>query len=167
VTAILVPAYPALLRAGLPVVYCAWVGEPAIGAVIVRTCDDPVVILTGDVHTGGIFANRIAVVHGGAFLSLDLRDPAVRDAAVRALWRKLRPVEPEPLTAPAFGIAPNGHAATDPHWLLYNGDLVARFMAISCFPRIDHAVPALASIDLASPDRDLLALACVLAAVLS
>lgn len=32
----------------------------------------------------------------------DLRRPADRDRCVRALWRKLRPGEPEPLTAPQF-----------------------------------------------------------------
>ena len=35
-------------------------------------------------------------------VSLDVRDPAVRDALVRAIWRKLRPDEPEPLTAPRW-----------------------------------------------------------------
>jgi hypothetical protein len=98
-------------------------------------------------------------------LRLDPRDPTVRDAVVRAIWRKLRPDAPEPLTAPefrnyknrVFRLQSDGEAS----WFEPVGQITSNFIVVAI------SIPALASIPLDSPDRDLLALAEVAKAVLS
>lgn len=142
---VLVPAFPAALRVGLPVIH---VDGPAV----VTLCEGSqvVVVLTaGRVLGAVVYADRIRVVYGA--LTLDLRDPSVRDAVVRALWRKLRPGEPEPLTAPRWSYDGMGC------WWLDNGE--------DGIPCDQNNRPTLANLP-ASPDRDLLALAAVCVAVL-
>lgn len=94
----------------------------------------------------------------------DLRLPADRDRCVRAIWHKLRPTEPEPLTAPAFHwLGSAGNYATA--WVMEVRD-PPHGLTLSCgFAAVRY--PALTSVPLDSPDRDLLALAEVAKAVLA
>lgn len=106
----------------------------------------------------------------------DLRNPAVRDAIVRAIWRRLRFGDPELLAAPGWY-----YDTENEHWLFsvpigWDRDLHETFTAETgscCVGSNHHAdhdvrtIPALASIPLDSPDRDLLALAEVAKAVLA
>ncbi len=155
---VLVPAFPAVLRAGLSIVVrgpMPHVGPDEYLHTVVVVIGGPVVHFW---HMGG----ARGALKDAVFV--DLRDPAVRDAVVRALWRKLRPDEPEPLTAPRFWHP----APLATRWLVYgdDGSLMIRLAPVVSFEDVDVAVPALASIPLDSPDRDLLALAEVAKAVL-
>jgi hypothetical protein len=101
---VLVPAFPAVLRAGLL----------AIASVSIDGVDVPVQCVVTDVNEAADGAT-VAPIPGEVddtepfdcgmkWLAIDLRDPTVRDVVVRALWRKLRPDEPEPFSPPHFHV---------------------------------------------------------------
>jgi hypothetical protein len=190
VNGVLIPAYPAVLRAGLPVV----VERDGFGAggrfkFVAFWCGKS----DGDVYVCDASERGYTKLWDADVVSLDLRDPAVRDAVARAIWRKLRrkatpgaldmrEVSPnvwesvEPATAPQWSYDDNG----DSYWLTalygYNDDVHETFSPAdgSCCRgargHVDHdanAVPSLVSISINSPDRDILALAEVAKAVLA
>lgn len=106
---------------------------------------------------------------------VDLRDPPVRDRLARCLWTALRPGEPALLTAPCWYYDDGAECWWAEVTTGYGRDTHETFAtkAGSCCSgspthpdHNTHAVPALAAVDLASPDRDLLALAAVVAHVL-
>lgn len=171
--AILVPAWPALLRAGLPVVlvsgergpFVAWLDHMQQSALVAIEQDDALTEVRVSVRRPNTLTIR-----------LDLRDPAVRDAVVRAIWRKLRPDEPEPLTAPIFDCEtrPDELPSEDedpPCWWLAHPLAPDNGVAFGCLIEskdgVYRKVSALNDVDFASPDRDLLALAEVAKAVLA
>lgn len=162
-SAILVPAFPAVLRDGLPVIDSI---DGERGMAQQRRSDWYTLVWS---EADGSDMHRLVPSE----FRLDLRDPTVRDAVVRALWRKLRPDEPEPLTAPTWRYpwtTGGWHPTTPglrPRWTLGDVGFDARpFDVQHPDDRSQHVIPALASIPLDSPDRDLLALAEVAKAVL-
>jgi hypothetical protein len=167
----LIPAYPTVLRAGLPVV----VERDGFGAggrfkFVAFWCGQS----DGDVYVCDASERGYTKLWDADIVLLDLRDPAVRDAVVRAIWRKLRPEESELLTAPAWRypwVVWGWHPSTPgprPRWTLGEIGFDARSLEVQ-HPddRAQHVIPTLASVPLGSPDRDLLALAEVAKAVLS
>ncbi len=163
----LIPAYPALLRAGLPVRVKWGAGDGDVGPerVLCSVEESPT---DGEVWCNIASTRNVPSVDDYPLseLRLDLRDPAARDASVRALWRKVHP-EAVPLTAPAFYWYPFVEG-TKACWILEHpeGSPAVRCQDRSPMYEPAQVIPALASIPLDSPDRDMLALACVLAAVL-
>ena len=152
---LLIPAYPQVLAPGLLIRFG---GAPHVVTFVEPTA-----------HSAkGFNANAVNVDPADPELGteigplyhhltrLDLREPAVRDAVARAIWRTLRPNEPEPLTAPVFASHADGAFFTLEH---------QRFVAHSAAD-YEHEVPALGNVALANPDRDLLALAAIAAHVL-
>jgi hypothetical protein len=181
---LLIPAYPALLRAGLPVV-CdletdegdAYIDVAAVVISLYGVDCDPDPWLTIGIDDRGNSGERAEALI--AHTRLDLRNPAVRDQAVRALWRKLRPGEPEPLTAPRWDnnseqryslVGRHMRGVSDTAY-----DVRFRPTPGGRSPECeDIVVPALGVLPRDSferpqdfADRDLLALAAVLAAVLA
>lgn len=169
---ILIPAFPAVLRAGMPCVveyeeYETWVflGLTTDGALQFAR-SSPAAILP----------SRMSIDESVASVRLDLRDAAVRDAVVRAVWRKLRPTEPEPLTAPSWSCSyPPGHVPDEidderPCWYLGPDGDALTFVDAEDGP-VDDDTVFVAGLDeimlRCSPDRDLLALAAVACAVLA
>lgn len=166
---ILIPAFACVLRPGLSIVHNGY-NDPSVricmhvddqGRVAYAITDEQ-----GDVQEWGRSKN----------VSLNLRNPAVRDAVVRAIWRKLRPDDSEPTTAPAWSHVEAGEGFPCWWWVSTNhvdddsDEDVETFGADNPTHAggiIDHSVPSLASVPLDSPDRDLLALAEVAKAVLS
>lgn len=160
---ILVPAFPTVLRPGLLACdgCCRWF--------VVVDPDN-----FDDVFVADIGSGETEVVRREA-LRLDLRDPAVRDAVVRAIRRKLRPGEPEPLTAPLFYYGGGcdrwaGFAATArASWWLESGVFKCGWWDADVDDPAQGvaALAALRGVDVDHHDRDLLALAAVARAVLS
>jgi hypothetical protein len=187
ISPIFVPAWPALLRQGLPIWAVSVFGIPSHRYLVLSWQTNTVDVV------GAGEARDIVRGYPIDELRLDLRDSDVRDAAARALWRKLHPaklvddgeptdddcgpcmapsVEPELLTAPTWRYpwtTGGWHPTTPglrPRWTLGDIGFDARtFEAQHPDDLAQHVIPALASVDLVSPDRDLLALACVLATV--
>lgn len=165
---VLVPAWPAVLRAGLPVRVKWGAGDGDIGPVRVL-CSLEESPTEGETWCNVASTRNTPSVddYPLAELRLDLRDPATRDAVVRAIWRKLRPTEPEPLTAPAFDFST---FVRGPRVKLY-GHRLREPVVIRWRRAVDRdhdaLCPALADVDLTSTDVDLLALACCAAAVLA
>lgn len=184
---ILVPAFACVLRAGLPVL------EPEHGAfVLVDTYEICVagnsensdaselraligrrVIDRADVDVSSGRRSRHCDIQRGdvpaSCLRLNLRVPAVRDALVRALWRKLRPSDDEPHAAPMW--VPHDSDAV-PAWSLAtmdgDGDADSIYFAEQIgetAPDDSMAIPSLANCY--AEDGDLLALAEVAKSVLS
>lgn len=172
---VLVPAWPEVLRVGLPVVNKQ--GHD-IG-VFMYECNDS---FLGETWCKIYSAHELGEQRLSS-LRLDLRDPYIHDAVVRAMWRTLRRTtvrpasdvldmreaspgvwEPEPVNAPQFD-----HVANRRCWVMWagGGGRGACFTpdGTTFFPSTVHAVPALASVPLDSPDRDLLALAACAEAV--
>jgi hypothetical protein len=157
---ITIPVFAALLRAGLPVID-ADDGERGI-------------VMFGE----SIYAEKrgpFGYINGkpGESWRLDLRDPIIRDACVRAIWRKLRPGDPEPLNSPKF------RRDAFNVWSVWDIEKnTGALLAVAFAPNGTSSpwrfvVPALADItdiaDVAGDDIDcdLLALGCVCVAVLS
>jgi hypothetical protein len=158
-SAILVPAFPALLRRGMPVTAYGRQG------VLVRSGERCRVAYPDereDIETSWYELRE---------LRLDLRDAAVRDAIVRAIWRKLRPgmidvhgrLPPDPLTAPHFYF--DGHEARLGLAGSPSGCFEYLEFAPMRRPYTDVEVVAFAAIPRESRDRSLLALAEVAKAV--
>lgn len=151
---VLVPAFPAVLQAGLPVECLGYSLRGRAHA-------------AQDVGDGEwmLWPNASGRYWPLTSLRLDLRDPTVRDAVVRAIWRALRPDEPEPLTAPVFVVGVGAVLMESP-----GRQSIAFLDRDISYAGSNHAaaqiVPALTAIRHA-PDRDLLALAEVAKAVLS
>jgi hypothetical protein len=94
---VFVPAFQAVLRPGIMLMVPGPIGACADG----EWLNTPLQMRGGgdDLHFNafGFWQTERA-----AKCRLDLRDPSVRDAVVRAIWRKLRSDEPEPLTTPRW-----------------------------------------------------------------
>ena len=144
-------ALPGLLQSGLPVIRGGRVHAPGIA------CDRAA-------HEWWCWytMNRVVPVPARE-LSVDLCDPTVRDAIVRALWALLRPDDPEPVTAPSwYGGYSDGY-----RWCLDRRfERGPRFAAKVNQMRPDRiVVPALADIPSSDDDStwicDLLALRAV------
>lgn len=160
----LVPAWPEVLRAGLPVVVQRDAfGVGSFSAIYCDTDDDDVFVYSSD-------ERGFSKLWDADTLLADLRDGDVRDACVRALWRKLRPGEPEPLTAPLFYYDDD----TECWWLqVFGQHATFHPRSASCCDgkTCGHHVPALGVLGMPLPkdapdvlmERDLLALAAVLA----
>ena len=146
---ILVPAYPAMLRAGLPVV------DRDDGEVGVLIRADPDLPWQVSVYRGGYGWDLDEMP--GAW-SCNLRDPAVRDACVRALWRKLGADRDEPfsLRIAAAEQYRDARRAVTITGILFHTDA----------ERIAFEWDTIDRIDATSTDARLLALAAVLAHVL-
>lgn len=145
---ILIPAYPSVLRAGLPVVF-AGARYVALGPSI----DGCVAI--ADVADGVQYAPS-------GYVGIDLRDPAACDACKRAVWHKLCPPgDGDPWNCPRFW-----KVEAMRRWNL-STDTAAGTYFTADPGRGSPYVPALAAVPLNCSDRDLLALAEVAKAVLS
>jgi hypothetical protein len=165
---VFVPAFPAVLRAGLPV----FVDQKEW--IYVGTTTDGTHQFS-QVSPGVLPSRMVADSFITAYL--DLRNPTVRDAVVRAIWHKLHPKEPDPLTAPAFLLHMESLRLWRLCWHAYPvcGRSSARLHQGAIFhfePSVGpggraQEVPALATIPLDSLDRDLLALAEVAKVVLA
>ena len=121
---VLVPAFPAVLRRGLPLVWRRDDGsasEPLLCMEAPRGGSTE--LWTENSYGGHCYAD---VEHESAEdYWLDLRDPAVRDAVVRAIWRKLHSDESEPLTAPGFEFDDD----TDNYYLLDDHTIIGSWQA--------------------------------------
>jgi hypothetical protein len=169
---VLIPAYPAVLRARLPLpvvfrdtrhiaVHYDDRYDPMVGGV-----GFPGVTIVMPTHADRCHTSQAPKPVYVQSLAIDLRESIVRDALVREIWHKLRPgmidvhgrPPPDPLTAPHFYFngareARLGLAGSPGGAFLYvEFDPVRR-------PYTDIEVPALATIPLDSFDRELLALA--------
>lgn len=165
--AIIVHAWPLVLRPGLVVDTggltegCAWADNTQI---LVAFGDEVCSVAWED---GGETTTEDDIPL--AALRLNLRDDATRDAVLRAMWRKLRPEDPESLSAPQW--IPHDDDAT-PAWSLArfdgDGDADAIYFAEyigSTAPDGSMAVPELSGCY--QEDADLLALGTCARAVLS
>jgi hypothetical protein len=114
---VFVPAFSSVLREGLPVIGNTD-GDESFGVVVAFT------------PTGAtVWWNdwQESCEEEVKDLNLNLRDPAVRDAVVRALWHKLHPNQPEPPTAPRWfsfdGCDGPAWALARERWVLDRGDI--------------------------------------------
>lgn len=171
---LLIPCPPALLRAGLPGHLTRWGGGEIVGVYLGPTeacayCGGWGCVHDGPAHVpGGYWSTAYPKTFSGpvphAAVDVDLRDGAVRDHALRVLYAKVRPEEPEPVSAPRWG----EECSSPGVWFVggrRNHFASPKYAGPTWNPS-QTTIPALASVPLDSPDRDLLALACVIAAVL-
>lgn len=174
---ILMPCPAALLRPGICVYHAVGFGDvvdadaveemPAVVTHLWMRLDGDRGERVGDVTVyGEVGPDRGDVgteERDPAALSVDLRDPSIRDRLARAIWAKLRPKEPEPITAPTFACySPSARC-----WTLRIDGRASEMFSHLGGKAVGAVVPALADIPLDSPDRDLLALRAVALVVLA
>lgn len=105
---LLMPCPPALLRPGLVL---------ADGAIVTCVYVDGVTPTTGGSCVMVVADDGVEDPRDVGGISIDLRDPSVRDALLREVLRKLRPDAPEQFGAPALEPAENGA-----DWILFFKD---------------------------------------------
>jgi hypothetical protein len=159
----IIPAYPAMLRRGLPVVRIQGSDLPSESSPV-RWTQGVVLGRAGNAKTiwrvawdRNASGPAATICRPASDLGCDLLLDEVRDAAARALMRTLHPEAKPSFTAPVFQYKPGRGPRGNQRWVLIGVDT-------HTFSPED--VPALASVELLHGDRDPLAFRFILTAVL-
>lgn len=178
---LLIPAYPAVLRAGLPVIVTRERGNGGegrtFGAIWLGETDGERFIARAESVGRGIFSPGMEQLGTGASVGLDLRDPVVRDAVRGAIAERVPRTHvdrDEWIAMCRTGVAFHGGHGGYRHWVLHPWTSIDAVEFVP--PGADHwsrerydvmEIAALNTIDLDHPDQNDLALAAVADTVLS